>query len=238
MWTMDADLPEPAAFTIAGQRRIVPAHYAPGMGPQPSAPVHPAVAAIGARLLERVKELSAELTEAIRRDEPCYGDGGLVPLDDLRASVQENLAYILGRLSGRPQPGLRPPRVTGRRRSEQGVPLAPILYAYRASGTFVWATILAEAAGDDVATAALLPAGAQLWLIVDEYASSVTEAYRDGLAERAHSDAQTRGAMLDVLLRGDAGDGSRLGDSATALRLPDHGTFVVVAARPARPGVE
>jgi PucR C-terminal helix-turn-helix domain/GGDEF-like domain len=44
--------------------------------------------------------------------------------------------------------------------------------------------------------------------------------------------------MLDVLLRGDSGDGSRLWESAATLRLPRQGTFVVVAARPPRPGAE
>jgi PucR C-terminal helix-turn-helix domain/GGDEF-like domain len=215
--------------------------YAPGMTRQTSArpdPAPPAVAAIGERLLHRVEDLASELTEVIRRDEPFYQQGGLVPAEDLRDSVRDNLAHILGRLSGHPLPGLQPPRVTGRRRAEQGVPLPPILHAYRVAGRFIWAAILAEAAGDEVATTALLHAGSELWLLIDDYSSSVTEAYRDALAERAHSDSQTRNAMLDVLLRGDTGDGSRLWDSATTLRLPHHGTFVVVAARPPRPGVE
>src|SRR5215211_7584288 len=44
--------------------------------------------------------------------------------------------------------------------------------------------------------------------------------------------------MLDALLRGDLGDGSRLWECAAALRLPHHGTFVVVAAKASRPGIE
>src|SRR5262249_7187079 len=98
--------------------------------------------------------------------------------------------------------------------------------------------LLAEAAGDEVATTELLHAGSELWLIIDNHSGTVTDAYRDAVAERAHSDSQTRNAMLDVLLRGAAGDGSRLWDSAATLRLPHHGTFVVVAAQPPRPGVE
>src|SRR5205807_647281 len=60
----------------------------------------------------------------------------------------------------------------------------------------------------------------------------------DNVAERARSSEQTRNAMLDVLLRGDTGDGSRLWESAATLRLPRQGTFVVAAARPDRPGTE
>ncbi len=195
------------------------------------------VAELGRRLLERVDDLATELTEVIRRAEPFYR-GNLVGLEDLRASVLDNLAHILSQLSGQPIPGLEPPRATGRRRAEQGVPLPVILHAYRVAGKFIWAALLAEAAGDEVATTALLHAGSELWLIIDTHSGSVTDAYRDTVAERAYSDTQTRNAMLDVVLRGDQGDGSRLWDSATTLRLPHHGTFVVVVARPPRPGAE
>ncbi len=198
----------------------------------------PAIVAIGECLLGRVEELATELAGVIRRAEPFYGTNGVVPFADLRASVRDNLAHILGQLSGHPLPGLEPPRVTGRRRAEQGVPLPVILHAYRVAGKFIWNAILAEAAGDDVATTALLHTGSELWLIIDSHSGAVTDAYRDLVAERAHSDSQTRNAMLDVLLRGDLGHGSRLWESAATLRLPHQGTFVVVAAKPPRPGVE
>src|SRR5947207_305444 len=198
----------------------------------------PAVAAIGLRLLDRVDDLAAELTEVIRRAEPFYAGSSVVAVDDLRASVRDNLIHILGQLCGQPRSGLEPPRVTGRRRAEQGVPLPVILHAYRVAGKFIWAAILAEAAGDEVATTALLEAGSELWLIIDNHSGSVSDAYHDAIAERAHSDSQTRNALLDVLLRGDLGDGSRLWESAAMLRLPHQGTFVVVAAQPPRPAVE
>jgi len=118
------------------------------------------------------------------------------------------------------------------------VPLPVILHAYRVAGKFIWSAILAEAAGDEAATTALLRAGSELWLIIDNHSGSVTDAYRDAVAERAHSDSQTRNAMLDVLLRGDPGDGSRLWECAATLRLPHHGTFVVVAAQAPRPAAE
>jgi hypothetical protein len=198
----------------------------------------PTVTAIGARLLDRVDELATDLTRVIQQDEPFYRDGGVVPHRDLRASVRDNLAHILSHLAGHPRRGARPTRATGARRAEQGVPLPAILHAYRVAGRYIWAAILAEAAGDSVATEALLHAGSELWLVIDDYSGAVTDAYRDALADRARSESQTRNAMLDVLLRGDAGDGSRLWECATALRLPHQGTFVVAAARPASPGME
>ena len=232
--------------------RALPTSYAPGVtpstpasprqaplpqAPPPAAQAAPAVAAIGARLLDRVDVMAAELTEVIRAAEPFYRTG-TVPVEDLRASVRDNLVHILSQLSGRPMPGLEPPRATGRRRAEQGVPLPVVLHAYRVAGKFIWAAVLAEAVGDPTATTELLQAGSELWLIIDMHSGSITEAYRDTVAERAMGDVQTRNAMLDVLLRGDAGDGSRLWESAATLRLPHQGTFVVVAAGPPRPGIE
>jgi hypothetical protein len=197
----------------------------------------PAVSAVGERLLTRVDALADELAAVIRKAEPFYDAGTTVPAEDLRGSVRDNLLYILSRLAGRPSPGLGAPRATGRRRAEQGAPLPAILHSYRVAGTFVWSAILDEAAAEANA-AALLPAASELWSIMDELSSSVTDAYRDTVADRARSNAQTRNAMLDVLLRGDGGDGSRLWESAATLRLPHQGTFVVAAAPAPRPGVE
>src|SRR5689334_18421811 len=161
--------------------------------PRPQAPA-PAVVAIGLRLLDRVDDLTVELTEVIRQAEPFYGASGVVPAEDLHASVRDNLVHILSQLSGQPQPGFEPPRATGRRRAEQGVPLPVILHAYRVPGTFIWSAILAEAGQDEVDTSALLQAASELWLIVDDRSGAVTDAYRDAVAERVHSDAQTRNA--------------------------------------------
>lgn len=196
------------------------------------------VAGIGARLLGRVDDLAGELTDLIRRTEAFYGAGGVVPPPDLRASVRDNLVHILSRLAGGPRPDLEPPRATGRRRAEQGVPLPVILHAYRIAGKYIWAQILAEAAGDEGTATALLDAASDLWFIIDELSGEVTDAYRETVGERARRNEQARNAMLDVLLRGDLGDGARLWECASTLRLPHQGTFVVVAARPPRPGAE
>src|SRR5262249_23799305 len=145
----------------------------------------------------------------IRAAEPFYDAGEVVPVEDLRASVRDNLGYILGRLAGRPVPALDAPRATGRRRAEQGAPLPAILHSYRVAGTFLWAAIRDDGLSHDSSAETLLPAAAELWSIIDELSGEVTDAYRDAVVERARSSAQTRGAMLDVLLRGDQGDGSR-----------------------------
>jgi PucR C-terminal helix-turn-helix domain/GGDEF-like domain len=203
-----------------------------------SASRQPAVAEIGERLLGRVDDLATELTALIRGTESFYREGGVVPTEDLRASVLDNLRHILSRFAGHSTPGLEPPRATGRRRAEQGVPLAVILHAYRIAGKYLWAAIIAEAEGSSTTPTALLDAASELWFIIDELSGEVTTSYRDTIDEQARRHEQTRNAMLDVLLRGDVGDGSRLWEAAAALRLPRQGTFVVVAAKTSMPGVE
>lgn len=198
----------------------------------------PSIAAIGEQLLRRADRLATELTELIRVTEPFYSSVGVVPTNDLRTSVLDNLVHILSRFAGRPTPGLEAPRETGRRRAEQGVPLAVILHAYRIAGKFLWAAILAEAEESSSSPTALLEAASDLWFIIDELSGEVTSSYRDTVDERARRDQQTRNAMLDVLLRGDVGDTSLFWESTDALRLPRKGTFVVAAAKTPDPGVE
>jgi hypothetical protein len=198
----------------------------------------PSIAAIGQRLLGRADQLATELTDLIRVTEPFYGSVGVVPADDLRTSVLDNLVHILSRFAGQPAPGLEAPRETGRRRAEQGVPLAVILHAYRIAGKFLWAAILAEAERSGSNPTALLDAASDLWFIIDELSGEVTSSYRDTIDERARRDQQTRNAMLDALLRGDAGDTSLIWEPTDALRLPRRGTFVVAVAQTPDPGVE
>jgi PucR C-terminal helix-turn-helix domain/GGDEF-like domain len=216
---------------LVHNRAVDPATFP---GPFPG----PIVAAIGDRLLERIDAIADDLTTVIRRAEPFYDTESVVSIGDLRASIGDNLAYILGRMAGRGSPGLEAPRATGRRRAEQGAPLPAILHSYRVAGTYLWATILQEgrAHGDDATD--LLPAASELWSIIDELSGAVTDAYRETVAERTRANAQTRNAMLDALLRGDLGDGSRLWDSAAILKLPHRGDFSVVAATVPSPGVE
>jgi hypothetical protein len=202
-----------------------------------SEPPSPVIARIGERLLGRVESLAAELTELIKQAEPFYGAGDVVHTDDLYESVLDNLVHILSRLARRPRLGFAAANATGRRRAEQGVPLPPILRAYRVAGKFIWEALLAEARDEDTMRE-VVHAGSELWQIVDEHSGAVTDSYRDTVAEHARSSSQTRSAMLDVVLRGDAAGGSRLWECAAALRLPHHGTFVVAAARAPRPGVE
>jgi PucR C-terminal helix-turn-helix domain/GGDEF-like domain len=199
---------------------------------------NPSVQALSRELLARIDDLTTQLSEQIQKAEAFYRDGQVVPLDDLRQSCQENLEHILTQLAGAAPHRVEPARKTGRRRAEQGVPLPPILHAYRIGGRYIWDTLITHADTSTTVRDALLRTAADIWTIIDIYSEAVTEAYRETIAEQAHRNAQIRAAALSSLLDGDVRDESRLWESAAMLRLPHQGTFVVVAAETPEPGVE
>lgn len=194
-------------------------------------------------LLDRVDELADGVSALIEREEPAYGGGDPVSHQDLRDANRLNMVAILSQLAGVPGPGLASPAETGRKRAEQGMPIAAVLRAYRIGTGYVWEK-LTEVAGKDPETAqALLALATDVWGLVDDYSQALTSAYQETIAERMRRDVQAKDAALDALLTGGLVEGSRLFDCATMLRLPHHGTFAVVAAsaRPAEdavPGVE
>lgn len=207
------------------------------MLPSMTAPaVDPVVRDLSRALLPRVDEFAQRMAERIRAREPLYAEGLAVSPDELRNSCRDNLLYVFGRLAGVPNVGTEAPRATGSRRAEAGVPLSALLQAFRVGGRLVWELLVEHA--DEHAQDALLRYAADIWAITDDLAAAATEAYRGTSADRARHDRQLRSALLNGLLDGKLGDGSHLWESAAALKLPQQGTFVVVAAECPSPGEE
>ncbi|HEY7050094.1 MAG TPA: helix-turn-helix domain-containing protein [Jatrophihabitantaceae bacterium] len=198
--------------------------------------VDPVVRDLSRALLPRVDEFAQRMAELISSREPLYAEGLAVSPDELRESCRENLRYVFGRLAGEPNIGTEAPRATGSRRAEAGVPLSALLQAFRIGGRLVWDLLLEHA--DDGAQDALLRCAADIWAVSDDLAAAATGAYRATSADRARHDQQLRSALLNGLLDGRLGDGTQLWESAAALKLPQHGTFLVVAAECASPGAE
>ena len=195
------------------------------------------VRAVSRDLLAKISDLSVQLADRIRAAEPLYRDEAVVPSRDLVRSCRHNLEHILSQLAGDAPPTVAPARATGRRRAEQGIPLTAILHAYRIGGHFVWESLLAGA-DTGVARDALLRMATDVWTIIDDYSEALIEDYRHAVAEQARLDAQVRTAAVGALLDGTVHDEARLWESAAMLRLPHHGTFVVVAAETPGPGQE
>ncbi|HZE48403.1 MAG TPA: helix-turn-helix domain-containing protein [Jatrophihabitantaceae bacterium] len=201
-----------------------------------SAVVDPVVRDLSRMLLPRVDEFAHRMAERIQAQEPLYREGHVVAPDELRRSCRDNLLYVFGRLAGDPNIGIEAPRATGVRRAESGVPLSAVLPAFRIGGRLVWELLVEHA--DHEAQDTLLRCAADIWAISDDLAEAAADAYRGASADRARHDRQLRSALLNGLLDGQLGDGARLWESAAALKLPQQGTFVVVAAECPSPGEE
>ena len=189
--------------------------------------VDPVVQQLSRGLLSRLDEHAHRMAERIRAHEPLYREGRVVTPEDLRRSCGDNLRYVLGRLAGDADIDTEAPRATGTRRAETGVPLSALLQAYRIGGRLIWDLFLENADRGHQDT--LLRSAADIWAVSDELAEVAAEAYRDVAAARARHDGQLRSALLNSLLDGKS-DSARLWESAALLRLPQHGTFAVVAA--------
>jgi hypothetical protein len=201
-----------------------------------TAAVDPVVRDLSRVLLPRVDEFALRMADRIRAQEPLYREGHAVTPDDLRKSCRDNLLYVFGRLAGEPNIGTEAPRATGARRAEAGIPLSALLSAYRIGGRLIWELLVEHADPGEQDT--LLRSAADIWAVSDDLAEAATDAYRGTSADRARHDSQLRSALLNSLLDGKLGDGARLWESAALLKLPQHGSFVVVAAECPSPGEE
>jgi hypothetical protein len=196
----------------------------------------PVVQELSRTLLPRIEEFADRMAERIQALEPLYRDGHIVTPDELHASCRDNLSYVFGQLAGQPTVGIEVPRATGIRRAETGVPLSAVLQAFRVGGRLVWDILIEHADADAQDT--LLKSAADIWAVSDELAEAAGDGYRVASADRVRHDTQLRSALLNGLLDGRLGDGTRLWESAALLKLPQHGPFVVVAAECAAPGEE
>ena len=199
--------------------------------------IDPAVRELSREMLPRADELAARLAHRIREQEAIYTEGYLVTAEDLQQSCRDNLSYVLRRLGGEVQVPTDAPRATGVRRAEAAVPLSAVLQAFRIGGRLIW-EMLVEEAPDHTAEEILLRSAADVWAVSDELADAAAEGYRSASAELARHDTQLRSALLNSLLDGKLGDGSRLWESAALLKLPQHGEYLIVSAEGGAPGEE
>ncbi|MDQ3946167.1 MAG: helix-turn-helix domain-containing protein [Actinomycetota bacterium] len=192
------------------------------------------VRALGAELLDEVPELADRLVEWIRAESPPYGFSTAVTPEDLRRSCADNLTEMLRRLAGQDIQDPEAPVATGRRRAEQGFPLAEVLHAFRLGGRVIWDELVARArrAGPE-ATDVLVDTASSLWEMIDDYSVLVAAAYQERMAELSRMDAERRTLVVDAVLAGLAAENPSLPEAAAALGLPLHGFFLIVSVDPA-----
>ena len=194
---------------------------------------------MAAALKLRFDELVDRLAERIAEEIDLYGSDAVVARAELRRSVADNFTFMLGQMSTPDPPDLGPPRRTGRRRAQEGVPLPELLRAYRLGFAFLWEELLAEArAAGDGAVRALTDTAAVILSCSDEYAIALTEAYREAVADRMVTTDRHRSALVEALVTGGVSDHGPAWEVAKLLDLPYEGSFVAVVAETTALGAE
>jgi hypothetical protein len=127
----------------------------------------------------------------------------------------------------------------GRARAADGVPLAVLMDSYRVGLRVLWEALLKVDRGTRALDRdGLVRAGTALWDLTDMLLTSMTEAYRRAVHEKALARERERSTLVGVLLDGHVRDDRQLWDTIEALRLPHDTPYVVVAAEVAEvPGM-
>ena len=191
----------------------------------------PEIAEIAGSVRTRFPELVDRIVQRILAEIEFYREREVVGVQDLRESVGSNLESMVAQLTTDRPPDLLAPRATGRRRAEQGTPLADILHAYRIGFTEFWEGIVEEGRRSMRAPPdTLVDAASDVWWLIGEYTQELTVAYREAAAELLLAGARERSALVEALFTGGIPDRDTLWEAAKLLRLPWEGVFVVVAA--------
>jgi hypothetical protein len=188
-----------------------------------------AVQRIVAQTRAAMPELVDGAVARIRREIPFYRAVDLVSVEDLRASVQSNIEFVLSGLLGGAN-DLSAPVRTGRQRATQGAPLVEMQSAYRIGFAEAWRALVEAARPEPaIASAVVVDLAAAIFELQGSYTDAAIDAYRDESQMMLRARERECGVLVDAILTGSDTEGS-LWEAAQALRLPLDGSFLVVAA--------
>lgn len=188
-----------------GQR---PGDHGPDLDGSPAAT--PSIRAAFAALLPRSAEIADSISvQVLDAEHAWYGEASPEIRAELRASTRRHIRTAIERLAGHPDAGPRAVDVwrdTGRRRAQQGIPVAAVISAYTLGSRRLWEELLEAGQGMGVPAEVLLEAGQTLWGQLDVQCQILRESYRrEELALQSRNPAQAA-AVLDGLLRGRGSD--------------------------------
>ncbi|TFC46399.1 PucR family transcriptional regulator [Cryobacterium sp. TMT1-21] len=206
-------------------------------------------------LLDAADTLTDAVCAQIVGAEQAYSDSSLLPFELLRSVVSENITALIRALQAGEAPGLAPglatgaatdgaidletgvttglsildaPRRAGQVKAEHGIPMASLLHAYRLAGLQIWEELVRRSVASQRFEALLL-VSSEVWGMIDTFSSAAAEAYRQVVDAQERRNRQARSLMLLSLLDGSAPPADA-GRALRTLGLPEHGTFVLVAA--------
>ena len=178
-------------------------------------------------LIDAADTLTDAVCAQIVGAEQAYSDTSLLPFELLWSVVGENITALIHALEVG-EATLDAPRRAGQVKAEHGIPMASLLHAYRLAGLQIWEELVARSVASQRFEALLL-VSSEVWGMIDTFSSAAAEAYREVVDAQERRNRQARSLMLLSLLDGNASpaDASR---ALRALGLPEHSTFLLVAA--------
>jgi hypothetical protein len=185
---------------------------------------------IASTLQSSLEEIVAAVVVSLRDKIPFYTDTDVVADDELHASVDQQLRFLVGGLRDGEPFDTAPAAAIGTYRAEQGVPLATLMVAYRIAAHDIWEAMAAVADEPDITSKGLLRATSLIWHAQDVYTEAMSEAYRHAVMLQVADDEAERSALTEALFHGRVSDDRSLWDIAQLLRLPQRGPYVVIAA--------
>ncbi|MDN4160739.1 PucR family transcriptional regulator [Nocardioides abyssi] len=185
----------------------------------------------------RVEPLTDRLVATIEATNPGYRTWGVVPPADLWRSCHDNVDRVLELLvvgdddarDPADDPAYDAARATGRRRSEQGLPLDDVLRSFRLGGRLIWEDLV-DQVGEELPGGEVREVGTRLWEVVDQTSAQVAAAYHASERAAVRADEQLRAELWEGLLSGRAEDPRFAQEAARILDLPVDGGLVVVTA--------
>ena len=147
-------------------------------------PVNTQVAVLASALRGRAPELGGQLAGRIIKQIDFYAEGGPVPREDLYESCRDNIEFMFGHLGDLGPRDLSAPRRTGRRRAEQGAPIAAVLSSFRIGFAFIWDCVVTEARqSGTLSDAELVQIASDVWALHEAFTMEMMTAYRDELTK-------------------------------------------------------
>ena len=176
-----------------------------------------------------VREAYGNVLEQI----PLFERAELLLQQDLHQSIDDNLrSAVAAMIHAHDVAQLTAPHETGRRRAQQGVPLAEVLQAHRVSFSTLWDSLVraTQPGGCCEGPEALFAVASWVWSAADEYAMALTDSYRAASAELLASEGRRRSALVESLLSGRPSPDCSPWEVATLLGLSPSADLIVVAA--------
>jgi hypothetical protein len=195
----------------------------------------PNLVALAGQLLDEIESFAENVAGQIRSKVDYYRTEENVSFDELMRSTRENVQFVLRSFVQTELPETGAAEITGRRRAEEGVPLAFVMAAFRVGFGQIWANVVEQARiRGTIASDALVDAASDIWSAHDMFAEAMAAAYRDTVMTEMLRGERERSAIVTAILEGRVIDEATLWDAADVLNLPSSGPFAVVVAQPAR----